>query len=103
MDFILSLPSDQSAYPTALDNAHAGERSVDLFHRWAFALLDKRAPFNPPFDLIAMRIIDASSPGTTELRGDRFAVNYGRVKNFALKPGNRAFLQVDGIDAFQMG
>lgn len=101
--FLRSLPANPGQYASAVNAMRPGENAVEVFHRWAFALLDGRVPFNPPVSFARVQKVNASSPGSRQLFTERFSVEYATLAGFTTDPGNRAFLQVDGIDANHYG
>lgn len=103
ISFLRGVPKTGTQYPEAINTMSAGENAIELFHRWAFALLDGRVPFNPPLDFSAMPRLNASTPGSARLSQARFSVSYAQISGFTVDPGNRAFVQVDGIDTGHYG
>jgi hypothetical protein len=101
--FLRSLPANPRQYAQALNAMSPGENAIEVFHRWAFALLDGRVPFNPPVSFARVQKVNASSPGSRQLFTERFSVEYATLAGFTTDPGNRAFLQVDAIDANHYG
>ena len=95
--FLRSLPANanRTQYANAINAMSPGTPAVEIFHRWAFALLDGRAPFNPPLNFAKVPTVNASTPGSHQLSTERFSVDYATLSGFKTDPGNRAFLQVD--------
>lgn len=97
LTFLRSLPPDPRQYAAAVSRMSPGENVIELFHRWAFALLDGTAPLNPPVSFTRVPKVNAGSPSSRQFTTERFSVDYAMFAGFKTDPGNQAFLQVDGI------
>lgn len=96
VDFLLSVPADVSAFPDVLGGLNPNQDSVETFHRWMFALIEGRIPFQPEINLpgITTKVV---SGGSVSFNTPRFSGDRARVLGIKVDPGNKAVVTATAL------
>ncbi|MBC8171622.1 MAG: hypothetical protein H7X77_08110, partial [Anaerolineae bacterium] len=89
VDYMMTMPAEVGAFPDALAKLNPSQDSVETFHRWMFALLEGRVPFQPQINLpgFSLRVV---SGGEARFNTPRFSGDRAKVFGIKVEPGNRA-------------
>ncbi len=96
MDFLLSVSPDVSTFPDVLGRLNPNQDSTETFHRWMFALIEGRIPFQPEINLpgFTTKVV---SGGSVSFNIPRFSGDRAKVLGIKVDPGNKAVVTATAL------